>query len=79
MKLSRVGEIGREIPAIIDGNQEPRDLSEYIKDFYSHNLNFKVLDTLQKICDGDGINKLKKINNPRFGPCINKPGKFIGI
>ena len=46
MKLSRIGNIGEEKPAIIDKDDNYRDLSLIIKDFDQSTLNF---DTLKKI------------------------------
>ena len=45
MKLLRVGEKGKEKPAILDKNNKIRDLSSYIKDFDSDNL---TLDAISK-------------------------------
>ena len=49
MKLMRVGDRGKEIPAILDDENIIRDLSEIIKDFNSDNLNFEVLNKIKKI------------------------------
>ena len=40
MKLLRVGEIGKEIPAVIDDENKIRDLSHIIKDLSPENLTF---------------------------------------
>ena len=42
MKLLRVGELGKEKPAILDKNKKIRDLSSHIKDFNSENLKFET-------------------------------------
>ena len=47
MKLCRIGEIGKEKPAIIDKDNNYRDLSSLITDFNPETLNF---DTINKIC-----------------------------
>ena len=44
MKLLRVGEQGKEIPAIIDSKNNLRNLSKIINDFTPENLNFEILD-----------------------------------
>ena len=49
MKLLRVGEFGKEIPAILDSENKIRDLSNIIQDFNPDNLNFKNLESLSKI------------------------------
>ena len=76
MKLLRVGELGKEIPAILDSNNEVRNLSKIIKDFNPDNLNFKVLDEIRKI----NLESLPKIDtNLRIGSCVIKPTNFFAI
>ena len=76
MKLLRVGELGNEIPAILDSNNEIRNLSKIIKDFNPDNLNFKVLDEIRKI----NLETLPKIDtNLRIGSCVIKPANFFAI
>ena len=76
MKLCRVGDIGNEKPAIIDKDNNFRDLSSVIPDFNPDTLNF---DTIEKIKNID-ISTLPKLdNNLRIGACVSKPSKFIGI
>ena len=48
MKLLRCGKIGSEKPAVLDKNGKIRNLSSYVKDFNSKNLNFETLAKLQK-------------------------------
>ena len=47
MKLLRVGELGKEIPAILDNENKIRDLSKIIGDFNPGNLNFENLPQLK--------------------------------
>tara|TARA_B100000686_G_scaffold347282_1_gene435619 strand:- start:487 stop:1329 length:843 start_codon:yes stop_codon:yes gene_type:complete len=76
MKFLRLGSRGKEIPAIVDSENNYRDLSSLIDDFKPINLNF---DTINKINNLD-ISKLPIISkDQRIGSCINKPGKFIAI
>ena len=76
MKLLRCGNKGKEIPAALDKNGHIRNLSSHITDFDSDNLTLDNLVKLKKI----DLNKLPEISNStRIGPCISKPGKFIGI
>ena len=76
MKLCRIGESGKEKPAIIDKNNNYKDLSSIIDDLNPETLNF---ETLKKI-KGVDISKLPELNSKqRIGPCISKPSKFIGI
>ena len=76
MKLLRVGEIGKEKPAIIDNDNNYKDLSSVINDFNPDTLNF---ETIKKIKDTD-ISKLPSLNpKSRLGSCVSKPSKFIGI
>ena len=76
MKLCRIGEIGKEKPAIIDKDNNYRDLSSLITDFNPETLNF---DTINKINKTD-ISSLPKLeSNTRIGACVSNPSKFIGI
>ena len=76
MKLLRVGDSGKEIPAIVDNENNYRDLSSLVDDLKPSTLNFEIL---KKIKDSD-ISKLPIISkDQRLGSCVNKPGKFIAI
>ena len=76
MKLLRVGDKGKEIPAIVDNENNYRDLSSLVDDLKPSTLNFEIL---KKIKDSD-ISKLPIISkDQRIGSCVNKPGKFIAI
>ena len=76
MKLLRVGPKNREKPAILDQNGKIRDISSHIKDFNPENLNFETINKLIKI----NLETLPELSSSeRIGPCISKPGKFIGI
>jgi 2-keto-4-pentenoate hydratase/2-oxohepta-3-ene-1,7-dioic acid hydratase in catechol pathway len=76
MKLLRVGQKGKEKPAVLDKNGKIRDLSSNIKDLNSKNLNFETISKLNKF-DLETLPELSK--SERIGSCITKPGKFIGI
>jgi len=76
MKLLRVGDKGREKPAVLDKNNTIRDLSSYFFDFQSKNLNFETISKLKNI----NLEKLPELSKTdRIGSCVEKPGKFIGI
>ena len=76
MKLLRVGELGQEIPAILDSENKIRDLSNIIQDFNPDNLNFKNLDKIIKT----DIKSLPQLdNNQRIGACVAKPANFLAI
>ena len=76
MKLLRVGEPKKEIPAILDIENKIRKLSDYIEDFNPKNLN---INTINKINDID-LKTLPEIDsNIRIGSCITKPGNFFAI
>ncbi len=76
MKLCRVGKINQEKPALIDNNNNYRDLSSLISDLDRNTLNFEILKNIQE-SDLSKLPEIKKIE--RIGPCVSDPSKFIGI
>ena len=76
MKLLRVGEIGKEIPAVIDDENKIRDLSNIIKDLSPENLNLEILDKIKKT-ELESLPQLD--NNQRIGACVTKPSNFFAI
>ena len=76
MKLLRLGSIGSEKPALIDSQNNFRDLSSVIDDLNPETLNFDIFEKIKKI----NTNDLPKLDpNLRIGACVSKPSKFIGI
>ena len=76
MKLLRFGEKGKEKPGILDQNKKIKDLSGYIDDFDSKNINFANLEKIKKL----DLNSLPAIDsNTRIGSCIATPGKFLAV
>ena len=64
MKLLRVGELGKEIPAVLDSENKIRDLSKIVQDFNPDYLNFNILDKIKKT----DLKSLPHIeNNQRIG------------
>ena len=49
MKLLRVGEKGKEKPAILDGDGKIRDISSHVSDLNPHNLNFETISKIQSV------------------------------
>ena len=76
MKLLRVGEKGKEKPAILDTDGKIRDISSHINDLNPENLNF---ETMSKIQSADTSNLPELSSNHRVGSCITSPGKFVAI
>tara|TARA_Y100000996_G_C22420881_1_gene601382 strand:+ start:41 stop:871 length:831 start_codon:yes stop_codon:yes gene_type:complete len=71
-----VGKKNKEKPALIDKDNQYRDLSSIVEDFNPSSLNFETLQKIKKI----DSSKLPLINqNERLGSCVTKPSKFIGI
>ena len=76
MKFLRVGEFGKETPAVLDNENKIRDLSKIIKDFNPENLNFEILDKIKKT----ELKSLPQLdNNQRIGACLTKPSNFLAI
>ena len=76
MKFLRVGEFGKETPAVLDNENKIRDLSNIIQDFNPKNLNFEILDKIKKT----ELKSLPQLdNNQRIGACVTKPSNFLAI
>ena len=76
MKLCRIGDLGKEKPAIIDNQNNYRDLSSEVDDLNPNTLNFELIKKIKKL----EILKLPILdNNQRIGACVSNPSKFIGI
>ena len=66
MKLCRIGSTGKEKPAIIDGENNYRDLSSIINDLNPDTLNFDTIEKIKKI----DVSSLPKLDsNSRIGAC----------
>ena len=83
MKLLRVGEHGKEIPAILDNQNNFRNLSNIITDFTPENLNFENLDKIKKLNLNTGnINEYYKLSHKLGIPQTNTiklQNKIFGI
>ncbi|MDR7342176.1 2-keto-4-pentenoate hydratase/2-oxohepta-3-ene-1,7-dioic acid hydratase in catechol pathway [Pantoea alhagi] len=76
MKLLRVGEPGKERPAMLDEQGELRDLSHFIDDIAGDVLLPSALERLRQL----PLSELPKISGqPRIGACVGRIGKFICI
>ena len=76
MKLLRDGAIGQERPAILDSDQQIRDLSSVIQDINGDLLSDQALERLRAI----DIHSLPLVNSSeRIGPCIGQVGKVVCI
>ena len=49
MKLLRVGDKGKEKPAVLDSNRKIRDLSYHIKDLNPTYLNFETISKINNL------------------------------
>ena len=76
MKLLRLGNKGKEKPAVLDKDENYRDLSSVIDDLNPDTLNFQTIEKIDKL-DLSVLPKLE--NNNRISTCISKPSKFIAI
>ena len=76
MKLLRLGNVGKEIPAAIDKKGKFRNLYPYLKDLNPETINFENFEKLKKV----DIESLEEIDpNSRIGSCIKNPGNFFAI
>tara|TARA_B100000902_G_scaffold346761_1_gene353666 strand:- start:3512 stop:4354 length:843 start_codon:yes stop_codon:yes gene_type:complete len=76
MKLLRVGDKGKEKPAVLDKDGKIRDISSLVKDLDPDHLNF---NTISKIQAGNLSSLPELSSSERVGSCITKPGKFVAI
>ena len=76
MKLCRIGNPGKEKPAILDKNGNYRNVSEIVNDFDSSTLNF---NTLKELSNKNLENFPIIPKNERICACVNNPKKFLGI
>ena len=76
MKLLRLGQKGKEKPAVLDNEGKIRDISSHVEDLNPHFLNFETISKLQ----GTDLSTLPELpSTERIGSCITKPGKFVAI
>ena len=76
MKLCRIGELGKEKPAVIDQDGSYKDLSSVISDLNPESLNFETIENVKKL----NIKDLPTLDkNSRIGACVKNPSKFLGI
>ena len=76
MKLLRVGEFKKEIPAILDEKNKIRNISSYLNDLNPQSLNFDILNKIKKI----NFETLPEIDpSIRIGSCVSNPGNFFAI
>ena len=73
MKLCRIGNLGKEKPAVIDDDGNYRDVSEIIYDFDPSTLTF---ETIKKLSDTNIKNFPIISKNERIGACVNNPKNF---
>ena len=76
MKLTRVGALGAERPALIDDNGKLRDLSAVVADIGGNVLNRKGLDSLRR----QDVASLPLLpQGIRFGAAVGQVGKMVCV
>jgi 2,4-diketo-3-deoxy-L-fuconate hydrolase len=76
MKLTRVGPLGSERPALIDDKGKLHDLSGVVTDIAGNVLNRKSLESLRRL----DINSLPLLpQGTRFGAAVGQVGKMICV
>ena len=76
MKLVRLGEIGKEKPAVLIGNQY-FDVSSYFTDFNEAFFENDGIAKLSEIVEKGGLSEIKTIS--RLGSCVARPSKIICV
>ena len=79
MKLIRLGEVGKEIPAIITENGELLDVSAYIKDFDGDFFTQNGLDKLAQLIAEKSADLPRLSHDLRCGMPVKNPGKVICV
>ncbi len=74
MKLLRVGNLGEERPALLDGDGQLRDLTGVVPDLAGSVLDPSELKALSRL-DATRLPVIE--GNPRIGACVGGVGKFI--
>ncbi len=75
MKLMRVGEPGREKPALLDKDGKIRDLSAHVADIGGEAISPTGLSKIAAL----DVNSLPVLQEGRVGACVAGTGKFICI
>src|SRR5271168_5607053 len=76
MKLLRVGDPGRERPAILDQGGVLRDLSSVVSDIDAAAVSPEGIEMIAAA----NLTRLPPIEQSvRIGPCVARPGKFLCI
>ena len=76
MKLLRIGQKGKEKPAVLDKEGKIRDISSHLVDLNPDHLNFEAISKLQSA----ELSSLPELSSSeRIGSCITRPGKFVAI
>ena len=73
MKLARIGNVDKEIPVLIDKDENYRDLSKVITDLNPEHLNFNTIEKIENL-DLSSLSIIDK--NQRIGACVKNPSKF---
>jgi ureidoglycolate lyase/2,4-diketo-3-deoxy-L-fuconate hydrolase len=76
MKLLRVGELGHERPALLDGQGGLRDLSAHVSDIGGSSL---LPENLAKLRDLNLDSLPLVTGNPRYGACVGGIGKIVCV
>lgn len=76
MKLLRFGEKGKEVPGVLDGAGNIRDLSAVVGDIAGKNLEPTALARLREL-DVEQLPLAPR--GVRIGPCVGSVGKFLCI
>jgi len=76
MKLLRIGESGKERPALLDSEGQLRDLSAIVADLGGAAL---LPESLARIGAQDPSKLPKITGSPRIGPCVAGVGKIVCV
>lgn len=76
MRLARFGDLGREYPALVDAGGGVRDARGWVDDWAGAALD---PDNLRRLAARDPGNLPLLAAPVRFGPCVGRVGKIVGV
>jgi 2,4-diketo-3-deoxy-L-fuconate hydrolase len=78
MKLLRLGEKGKEIPAVLVSDDEAADLSSVVRDFDFAFFSGDGIDRVRRALDRGGLRRVR-VSDHRIGAPVARPTKLMAV